>query len=265
MSSGRAASIALCRSACPHEWIVELGLVFGSSPPGGQGPDGFGLAAAVVRLGTQRIAGGCDDRFAAGFQTPPPARGTIAARQDTLQRRLQLVEASIQLGRNADHGDAERTRQPLEIDPDARGLGGVEHVDRNQCWQAQLQDRNGQVEVALKIGRVDDCNDRVRRWGARSTAERLEENRFVAASGYQRIGARKVDDGERRAVDVSGTRPAFDGDSGIVADLLAKTGEPVEQRGLAAVRIAGECDYGHATSSRSTSRPSASLRRIDRQ
>ena len=100
--------------------------------------------------------------------------------------------------------------------------------------------RRGQPQSAAQPGRIDDDGGEVGR--ALLQAAPQHDHRaghgLVLAARVQ-AGAGQVDD--RDAASGSGLRQAaleLDGDAGVVADLLLAAGQAVEQRGLAAVRVA---------------------------
>ena len=70
---------------------------------------------------------------------------------------------------------------------------------------------------------------------------------LVGASRAQAVGAGQVDHFDRAAVGQrQPARHALDGDAGIIADLLPRAGERVEQRALARIGIADERDQRRA-------------------
>ncbi len=75
----------------------------------------------------------------------------------------------------------------------------------------------------------------------RAAVQHVAGDALVGRARMQAVGARQVEHAQRLAG--GGVQPAFlalDGDAGVVGDLLAAAGQQVEQRGLAAVRVADQ-------------------------
>src|SRR5581483_3621194 len=97
----------------------------------------------------------------------------------------------------------------------------------------------------------------------------IARDRFIGAGRVETVGTRKIE--YRVAATIGDAQHAFlalDGDPGEVGDLLPASGEKVEKRGLAAIRVAEQGDaQGDGGSvhcrgaSRATSTHSASKRR----
>ena len=70
----------------------------------------------------------------------------------------------------------------------------------------------------------------------------IARDRFVEARGFEAVGAGQIEHAVSAAADGADEAAflALDGDAGVVRDLLAAAGQPVEQRGLAAVGIADQ-------------------------
>ena len=103
-----------------------------------------------------------------------------------------------------------------------------------------------QVEIALEVARVDDDDDDVRR---RGVGRRPRRTSIATCSSGERlirlyVPGRSMTSIQRRSAvrQLAAAGLFFDGDAGIVRDFLAQAGEGVEDRGLAAVGIAGQRD-----------------------
>ena len=95
--------------------------------------------------------------------------------------------------------------------------------------------------------------------------QQVAGDRFVGAGGVEAVGAGQVEHahaGGRRACEAAFL--ALDGDAGVVGDLLATAGERVEQRGLAAVRVADQGDARDRGGLRAVMRRCRSVRKRTR-
>jgi len=101
------------------------------------------------------------------------------------------------------------------------------------------------VQVALKIRGVHHDHDEIGRRNFRQPMEQhVARDLFVERLRAETVRARQVEHDHGRVLG-RGQEPAFlafDGDARIIADLRAQSRQRVEERGLAAVRIAGEHD-----------------------
>ncbi len=113
----------------------------------------------------------------------------------------------------------------------------VHHVQRNDHRDAQFGELRGQVQVALQVGRVDDVEQRVRA---------LVDQHVTGDDFFHRVRAQGVNARKIRNDDILlALEAAFlllNRNARPVADELVRAGERVEQRGLAAVRVAGKRD-----------------------
>ena len=111
----------------------------------------------------------------------------------------------------------------------------IHHVQRQHHGDVQFQKLHGQVHVAFDVGGIDDVDDGV----GGAVQQKLPGNYFLLGVGAHRIDAGQVGN---LGVRMSANRPvgAVHGDAGEIAHVLVRTGELVEQGGLAAVLVAGE-------------------------
>jgi hypothetical protein len=141
-------------------------------------------------------------------------------------------------------GHVQGCRQGGGIDAPAAPLGDVHHVERQDDRTAELPDLERQPEVQAQVGRVGHAHDDVGGGLVREPAEHdVARDLLVGAVRPQRIGARQIDhidDAAARASEAAGL--ALDGDAGVVGDLLPAAGQRVEDRGLAAIRVADQGD-----------------------
>ena len=77
-------------------------------------------------------------------------------------RLEQLVQSLASLGGDGDHGDAQLPGEALHIDGVPPGLHLVHKVQGKHQGALQLQQLNGEIEVALQIGGVHNVQNGVR-------------------------------------------------------------------------------------------------------
>ena len=109
----------------------------------------------------------------------------------------------------------------------------VHHVDGDDDRDAQLGELRGEVQVALEVRAVDDVQDRI---------GTLADQIVTGDDLLQRVRRQGVDTGKvgdrHTVVLLELAFLLFHGDAGPVANELVRTGQRVEQRRLAAVRVA---------------------------
>ncbi len=202
----------------------------------GLGTGDEGAALVVVHEGGGDLGDGGRDGHRDGPRMARE-RQVVAAHGE-----LELDEALAVDGLAGDHGDAEFLFHAGGAHHEAGTLGDVHHVKNEDHGAAEIKDLVNEVEVALEVGGVGDAHDAVGHRGVGAAAEEhVAENGLVGRAGGERVGTGQVDDRERLAVlRVGGADLLLDGNAGIVADLLFKTGKGVEECALATVRIADE-------------------------
>ena len=114
----------------------------------------------------------------------------------------------------------------------------VDHVDRHDHRDAQFNELRGQVEVALDVCAIDNVQNGIGLFPHQIAAG----HHFLQGIGGQRIDARKILD-HHLPVAFEATFLFFHRDAGPVAHILIGTGQRIEQRCLAAVRVAGQSDF----------------------
>ncbi|CCK16313.1 hypothetical protein BN136_2323 [Cronobacter universalis NCTC 9529] len=151
---------------------------------------------------------------------------------------LQAVDAAG-AGRNQrHHRAAEAACQRVDINTDVLFIGDIQHVERDHARNAELQQLQRQVEVALKVGGVHHVYQHVRIAAEDVVAGDLFIKRGLRGNRSQRVGARQIDQrhlviGRREVALFTLYRHARP-----VAHALPRAGELVKQRGFAGVRIA---------------------------
>jgi hypothetical protein len=153
-------------------------------------------------------------------------------------RRLELVNALSGGTHHAHHLTSEHAAQRVDVDRDALAFGDVDHVQRDHRRHPHLDQLEGEVQMPFEIRGVEHVDDDV----DVAAQDRVAGDELIGGGGVERVGARKVDEGEPRPVEVVAADLAFDGHARPVAGLLTDTGEGVEQRGLAGVRVPCERD-----------------------
>ena len=135
-----------------------------------------------------------------------------------------------------DHGDAEPCLEGGDVERRAAGGGLLDQVQRHHHRAPELGELQGEGQVAGEVHRVDDVDDQ----GVGIGLEGGEDDVLLGAGAPERVGARQVDQVQRRTVDDGVRRRHLDGGAGPVADLEAAAGDGVDQAGLADVRRADE-------------------------
>ncbi len=178
------------------------------------------------------------------------------------ERRAQRAEPRAARGRDRHDRTAEPLRQHVGVDDDVPGAGDVDHGQRHDQRPAELDELCREVQIALDVGGIDDVQEHVGRAFERVVAgDALVEGKAVDV-GVQGVGARQVDHLDIDAGMGEAPGLLLDRDARPVADILAKTGERVEEGRLARVGVADhrDLDDGHRARS-SSSRTAASARR----
>jgi hypothetical protein len=153
----------------------------------------------------------------------------------------QTVQADALVRLDGHHRDAHLPRQAVGVYGDALCLRHVEHVEGQDDGHAQFEDLGGQVEVALEVGGVRDGHDDVGPDLALLLAEDdVNGHHLVGAARRQAVGARQVDQVESPSGAGHVPLLGFDGDAGVVADVLPQAGQGVEESRLAGVGVADQ-------------------------
>ena len=103
--------------------------------------------------------------------------------------------------------------------------------------QPQLDQLGGEVQVPFDVGAVHDVQDGVRLF----MDQIIPGHHFLQCVGGQGVDAGQVLN-DHIPVALEPALLLFHGNAGPVAYILIGAGQGVEQRGLAAVRVAGQCD-----------------------
>ncbi len=149
------------------------------------------------------------------------------------------------------HGQAEFATELLGVDLDAALARDIHHVERQHDRTTDLLQLQHQTQRQTQVGRVGDTHDQVGGHVVLRAAQHdVARHLFVGRAGAQRIGAGQVHDAHRAAGrGRQWTDLLFDGDAGIVGDLLPAAGQRIEQGRLAAIGIADQRNHGRANGS----------------
>ena len=157
------------------------------------------------------------------------------------QSLFEVLDALFTGGHQTHDRAAKFLGKGLKVDVDLAVLGDVEHVDRHEHGHAHFDELRGQIQVALKVGGVDDVDD-----GLRFVREDVvaRDALVFARVGRRRnrINTRQVDDFDLFALALKGADELVDRHARPVAHLLMSPREGVEKRRLAAVGIADDAD-----------------------
>ena len=145
------------------------------------------------------------------------------------------VDAGALQSGDLDDLAAKLTGKLVQVDLVAVLLDDIHHVDRHDHGDAELGQLRGEVQVALKVRAVDDVENDVRA---------LRDEIRSGDDLFQRVGGQRVDTGKVLNDDIVMLAQTaflfFYRDARPVTDILVGTGQSVEQRRFAAVRVARE-------------------------
>ena len=141
-----------------------------------------------------------------------------------------------------DNRHAELALERLRVELEPIALGEIDHVKRDDRRQPELDQLQREAQMVVEIGGVDHDHQRVGLALALLPAEQdVAGDRLIGACGIEAVGAGQVDHLDRAAVgERQPARMPLDRDPGIIADLLARAGQRIEQRALAGIGIAGD-------------------------
>ena len=168
----------------------------------------------------------------------------VLAAEVLLQRRLlifchmdsvlhQLIHTLVLGGGDRDHRNAQHGLHGVDVDGTLIAHQFIHHVQRHHHGNAHFQQLHGQIQVSLDVGGVHDVDDG---FGLVLQHEVPRHDLLAAERGHG-VDARQVSD-LRVGIAADHTRFAVHRDAGEVAHVLSRSGELVEQCGLAAVLIA---------------------------
>ena len=144
----------------------------------------------------------------------------------------QLIHAFVAGGGDGHHRHAQTLRQGLDIHAAAVACQLIHEVQSQHRGYAQLQQLQGEVEIALDVGGVHDVDDAV----GVTVHQKIVGNHLFTGIRAQRIDAGQI---HHLAVLLAPhlAHLLVHRDAGKIAHVLIGPGELVEQGGLAAVLI----------------------------
>ena len=140
-----------------------------------------------------------------------------------------------------DDGNAEAFLEFFLVDLIAVLLYRVHHVERDDHRNVDFHNLSCQIQVTLEVGCVDDVDDAVGLF----VEYVISRDDFLGGVRRQRVNTRKVDDCDRFGTLFVNAVAFVYRDARPVADVRGRTRKAVEQRGFAAVRVAGKCKSFH--------------------
>src|SRR6185312_9742008 len=164
--------------------------------------------------------------------------------EHVIDRGLQLRDSPPPHGDRLDDWNTESTLERLWIELEAVTLGEVDHVERDDRRQAELDQLQCKTEMIVEVRRIEDDHQRVGRALSLLLPEQnVAGDGLIRARGFEAVCARQVDQLDRAAVGQrQPSRVSLNGDAGIIADLLPGARQRVEQRALAGIGAAGDGD-----------------------
>ena len=169
----------------------------------------------------------------------------------------QLLDALAFERGNLHDGDAELVFQRLRVDLVARLFHRVHHIERDHHRNFYLHQLSGEIKVAFQVRRVDDVDDEVGLF----VQYVIARDDLFGSVRRKRINAGQVEDFDGLGALFVDALLFVNGDAGPVADVRRRPRQRVEQRCLAAVGVARECEFNHSATSVSTAAASV-LRRV---
>ena len=182
--------------------------------------------AAVERAVVRRVL---------GARAEVDAAGTLAIARDVHRMFHKLADTLVLGGGDGNHGHAEQALEQVHVDGAAVGGDLVHHVERDDHGAVELHELERQIEVTLDVRGINDVDHGV----GVGVNDELATHDLLARVGRERVDAREVRD-RRLGVIANLSVLAINRHAGEVADVLVRAGQTVEERGLAAVLVAGE-------------------------
>ncbi len=137
--------------------------------------------------------------------------------------------------------------EPRDIDFCSPLAGHVVHVEDEDCRQPEIEHLADEEQIPLEIGRVDDAQDGVDSSDiGLASQEHVDRDHFVRRTGGQTVGSRQIDEPHRRLADADAADFFLDRHARIIPHVGLHARERIEQRALARVRIADQCDGDRA-------------------
>jgi hypothetical protein len=154
------------------------------------------------------------------------------------------VEAGAMRGADEGYGMTQLAGKGQRVQIAAARFHLIGHVQQHQRGQTDGEDRRGQHQLTIQVRGVEYKQDAIGLgYAGHLAGEHIDGDARVLRVGGERIDAGQIDEREVVAADrLHAAGVVFHRDAGIVRDLLAQAGEPVEEGGLAGVGRADERD-----------------------
>ena len=167
------------------------------------------------------------------------------------RRMHQRVQAAPLARGHRHYWYAQHLREAVHIYLHAALLHDVHHVQCHDYRLTQLQQLQGEIEAALERARVHDVYYDVHI----AAEDEVAGNRLLHRVARQRVGARQIHEVDVHALEAHMPLYLLDRDARPVGHLQVRARVGVEERRLAAVRVADET-YSHRARSLIGHRPS---------
>ena len=164
---------------------------------------------------------------------PPGSRGR--------DRRQELLHSAAGPSAHRDHRDPQSATECLLVEGESATGGEVGHVEGDDRRQATSNRRDRQRETTGRIGRVDHDHRGVRGL-VEASVEAVPAHLALGDVEIHAVDAGEIHDVDRNGASSAASEPDLRGRTGIVRGTGPQTAETVEQRGLAGVGIAEQCD-----------------------
>ncbi len=153
------------------------------------------------------------------------------------QKVCNRVQAFAGYRADQRHRSAKLPRQRKHVHLSTLFVQLVSHVEQNQRRQSQGNHAPGQDKVPVEVVGVEYQNDRIRALGAGHFAvQHIDCDFFIFRFRIETVDAGKIDQRNFLArVQTKASGVVLHGDAGEVPDLLAQSGQAIEERGFARV------------------------------
>ena len=172
-----------------------------------------------------------------GAADPPQHLPSVQDRESPFQK---LLDPAAEGGDDRDDRGAEKGLELGAVHFDALPLGQVHHVEGDDHRVPELDELERQLEAPAERRGVDDIDDEIGPF----REEMGQDDLLGPVGGTKGIRAGQIDDVEEAAFDIDPAVGVLDGRSREVGRFGLVAGDGVEQRALAAVRLADEDDDG---------------------
>ena len=163
--------------------------------------------------------------------------GLIVAHDSRSEHIQQFLGALGTASHGLHHRHAHHIFQLPGIDADAAALGLICHIEVDEERDPLFQQLHCQEQVAGNIGAVHHVHDQIQL----VVGQIVDDNLFLRGSGVDAVGTGQIHNGNGTVLVTGIAHFLIHGDTRPVADFLPRTGEFIEDCGLAGIGIAGKC------------------------